>query len=82
MYEGPAPGGLDAEGWRRTRARFMVEAGYATPEEASQYLQACDDTLAAFSRYEEVVIWLDHRLSDQLILIRVLDCSLVKIWAT
>jgi hypothetical protein len=51
----------------------MAEAGYATLEEARQYLQACEDTLAASSRHEEVVIWLDHRLSDQLILIKLLD---------
>jgi hypothetical protein len=73
MYEGPAPGGLEAEAWRETRARFMAEAGYAALEEARQYLKACDDTLAAFPEHEEVVIWLDHRLSDQLILIKVLD---------
>ena len=64
MYEGPAPYGLDAEAWRDARARFMTEAGYATLPDAAQYLKACDDALAAFSRYDEVVIWLDHRLSD------------------
>ncbi len=73
MYEGPAPAGLTAEAWRNTRARFMAEAGYATLEEAQQYLQAHDDVLAAFPRYDEVVIWLDRRLSDQLILVKVLD---------
>jgi hypothetical protein len=73
MYEGPAPAGLDAEAWLDTRARFMPEAGYATPQEAREYLKACDDTLRAFSQHEEVVIRLDHRLSDQLILIKVLD---------
>src|SRR5580698_6291428 len=61
MYEGPAPGGLSGEHWRETRARFMAEAGYATLEEARQYLKACDDTLAAFPQHEEVVMWLDHR---------------------
>jgi hypothetical protein len=73
LYEGPAPAALDADAWRETRALFIAEAGYATAEEARQYLKACDDALAAFSRHEEVVIWLDHRLSDQLILIKVLD---------
>jgi hypothetical protein len=73
LYEGPAPGGLTAEAWRNTRARFLAEVGYATLEEAQQCLQAYDDALAAFPRHDEIVIWLDHRLSDQLILIRVLD---------
>src|SRR5882724_12452403 len=44
MYEGPAQAGLDAEAWRDTRARFLAEAGYATPEQARQYLQDCEDT--------------------------------------
>ncbi len=73
MYEGPAPAGLSAEAWRDARARFMAEAGYATLEEAQHYLKSCDDALAAFRQHEEVVIWLDYRLSDQLILIRALD---------
>jgi hypothetical protein len=74
MYEGPAPAGLDAEAWRETRAQFMAEAGvHETVEEARQYLKACEDTLAAYSKHEEVVIWLSHTLSNQLILIKVLD---------
>lgn len=73
MYEGPAPAGLNAQAWRDARAGFIAESGYATREEAARYLKSCDDALAAFSRHEEVLIWLDHRLSDQLILIRTLD---------
>jgi hypothetical protein len=73
MYEGPAPGGLRAEAWRDMRASFLAGGLFATIEDARQYLKACDDALAAFPQHEEVVIWLDHRLSDQLILIKVLD---------
>src|SRR5438093_4973549 len=74
MFEGPAPAGLDAETWRETRARFMADTGLRqTLEEARQYLKACEDTLTAFSQHEEVVIWLSHTLSNQLILIKVLD---------
>ena len=74
MFEGPAPAGLDPQAWRDTRARFLADIGLcATLDEARQYMQACDDALAAFSQHEHVVIWLDHSLSDQLILIKVLD---------
>jgi hypothetical protein len=55
MYEGPAPAGLDTEAWRETRTRFLAEDGYKTLEEARQYLKACEDTLNAFSQYEEVL---------------------------
>jgi Sigma-70, region 4 len=73
MYEGPAPAGLDDQAWFDVRAHFIAEAGYATLEDARQYQTACENTLAAFSQHDEVVIWLDNKLSNQLILIRVLD---------
>jgi hypothetical protein len=73
MYEGPAPAGLDDQAWFDVRAHFMAEAGYATLEEARQYLKGCENTLAPFSQHDEVVIWLDNKLSNQLILIKVLD---------
>jgi len=73
LYEGPAPAGLTAEAWRDTRARFMAEAGFGTLEETQRYQKSCEDALRAFPQNDEVVIWLDHRLSDQLILIKVLD---------
>ena len=73
MFEGPAPAGLDVEAWIEVRARFIADFHDTTLEEAREYLKGCEATLAAFSKHEEVVIWLDHRLSDQLILIKVLD---------
>ena len=73
MYEGPAPIGLDDQAWFDIRAHFIADAGYATLEDARQYLKACENTLAAFSQHDEVVIWLDNKLSNQLILIKVLD---------
>lgn len=73
MYEGPAPAGLDDHTWLDIRAHFIADAGYATLEDARQYLKTCESTLAAFSQHDEVVIWLDNKLSNQLILIKVLD---------
>lgn len=79
MFEGPAPAGLEAEAWREIRARFIADAGYledGLPDKlaaARQYLKGFEETLAACSRHEEVVLWLDYRLSDQLILIKLLD---------
>src|SRR5262245_30040669 len=73
LFEGPAPARLDSDTWRETRARFMADEGFDSLDRARQYLKNCDDALAAFSQHSEVVIWLDPRLSDQLILIKVLD---------
>lgn len=73
MYEGPAPAGRTDSEWLDVRAGFMADAGYAAPAEARRYLEACQDALAAYPRHEEVVVWLDNKLSNQLILIKVLD---------
>src|ERR1700722_20371714 len=73
MYEGPAPAGLDGQAWFDIRAHFIADAGYATLEAARQYLKAGENTLASFSQHDEVIIWLDKKLSNQLILIKVLD---------
>lgn len=76
MYEGPAPAGPDDDAWIDVRARFLADAGYAPFPDARQYMQSCASTLAAFPRHEEIVLWLDNKLSNQLILIKVLDwCS-------
>ena len=72
MYEGPVPAGLDADTWLETRATFIADR-FGGLEQARAYLRACDDAIAGFTQHDEVVIWLDHRLSDQLILIKVLD---------
>ena len=73
MYEGPAPAGLSDEDWRDVRAGFMAEAGFGTIEETKRYLKSCHDALASYVTQDEVVLWVDHRLSDQLILIKALD---------
>jgi ankyrin repeat protein len=73
MFEGPAPAGLGDEAWNNARAPFLAAVRFSTLEEAHWYLKAYEDALAAFGRYDEVIIWLDHGLSRQLILIKVLD---------
>lgn len=73
MYEGQASDGFDAKGWLEARARFLSGNGRTTLEEAHSYLETFEDSLDAASNYDETVLWLDHRLSDQLILIKLLD---------
>ena len=73
MYEGPAPAGLSSDAWLEARAKFLSGNGNTTFDEAHRYLMSFQDTLDAFSKYQETVLWLDYRLSDQLILIKLLD---------
>jgi hypothetical protein len=72
-YEGPAPAGLDPQSWCNVRAQFLSDKLGFAREDALAYLQASFRTLDAASKHEEIVLWLDYRLSDQLILIELLD---------
>ncbi len=73
MYEGPAPAGVTTQGWLEARARFLSEQGWVSFGDALRYLTTFEDTLGSISEQDETILWLDHRLSDQLILIRLLD---------
>ncbi|MFZ0591755.1 MAG: hypothetical protein WAM39_14920 [Bryobacteraceae bacterium] len=73
MYEGPTPAGITTEAWVDCRASFLSQHSWVSFEEARCYLTAFEETLRSVSGQEETILWLDHRLSDQLILIRLLD---------
>ena len=73
LYEGPAPTGLSSGDLLDLRARFLARNGKTTAAEAYRYLATFEHTLAAVAKYHETILWLDYRLSDQLILVRLLD---------
>jgi hypothetical protein len=73
LYEGPTPAGLPPERWRKVRARYLAECGYAGYEECLADLTAQDRLIEEYRTYDEVVLWFEHDLFDQLQLIRLLD---------
>ena len=73
LHEGPAPGGLPPERWRKVRARYLAESGYDDYDSCLARLTRWDRTLEDFRSYDEVVLWFEHDLFDQLLLIRALD---------
>ena len=72
LHEGPVHSGLSDEEFRRVRLRFHGADGVGSEEQSQRY-RRWDDTLASFPEYDEVVLWFEHDLFDQLILIRHLD---------
>lgn len=71
LHEGPMPSvDADARTRREIRARFIADAGWATYEEAIRTYEKWDEALERFGAYDEVVIWCEHDLFDQLLLIR------------
>lgn len=73
LHEGPAPGGVPPERWRKIRARYLAESGYDDYESCLAGLTHWDRTLEDYRSYDEVVLWFEHDLFDQLLLVRTLD---------
>jgi hypothetical protein len=73
LHEGPVPAGLSLEEMSAARAAFIHEE-YGEDESACRRtFRQRDETLARFRDHEEVVLWFEHDLFDQLQLIQVLD---------
>jgi hypothetical protein len=73
LHEGPTPAGLPPERWRKVRARYLAESGYGGYDECLSSLTEWDRALEEHRSYDEVVLWFEHDLFDQLLLIRTLD---------
>lgn len=74
LHEGPVLSDLDDEQFREARLRYLSAMDrWVPPDEGQAQYRAWDERLASFSEYDEVVLWFEHDLFDQLILIRHLD---------
>jgi Domain of unknown function (DUF1835) len=72
LHEGPCPTTADVTDFREARARYLADAGYAAYDEALEMLVRQDAALHAARGEDEVVLWFEHDLFDQLQLLRVL----------
>lgn len=72
LHEGPVPGGLDLEALSRVRAEFLASQGYDSEGRLVASLAHRDEALIRFREYEEVTLWFEHDLYDQLQLIQIL----------
>jgi hypothetical protein len=73
LHEGPCPAGVSEAEWVETRARYLASRGYARHDDALERLVASDDALRSAGSHDEVVLWFEHDLFDQLILARILS---------
>jgi hypothetical protein len=72
LHEGPCPTTADVTDFREARARYLADAGYAPYDQALETLVQQDAALHAARGQDEVVLWFEHDLFDQLQLLRVL----------
>jgi hypothetical protein len=73
MHEGPVPGVLSLEELTGVRARFLAERGWTSLAKAKRDFARRNATLAGYGDHEEIVLFFEHDLYDQLQLIQVLD---------
>jgi hypothetical protein len=74
LHEGPVPAGLSREQMLETRAAFIASEDWGEGyDEVLATLTAWDERARAFADYDEVVLWLEADLFDQLLLVRHLD---------
>ncbi|HEX9756902.1 MAG TPA: hypothetical protein VGB26_03770 [Nitrospiria bacterium] len=73
LCQGPTPSGLTREQWRATRAKFASDFYNITLDYALNCLSQQDENLKEFLNHKEVILWFEHGLFDQIILIYLLN---------
>jgi len=73
LHEGPVPPALALEELSQVRARFIADSGWGVQAEALAGFARRDAALARFAEHDEVVLWFEHDLYDQLQLVQILD---------
>lgn len=72
LHEGPCLANAPPAEYREARARFLADDGYVSFDEALERLIQSDAALERARDEDEVVLWFEHDLFDQLLLIRLL----------
>jgi len=73
LHDGPVPQTESLADLSDVRARALADFGWATYEQLRADFAERDRTLENFRKFEEVVLWFEHDLYDQLQLIQLLD---------
>lgn len=73
LHDGPVPAGLDLPDLSVIRARFIADCGWGALDDVLESFRQRDARLAAATGEDEVVLWFEHDLYDQLQVLQVLD---------
>ena len=73
LIEGPTPAGRTGAEWRSIRARHLSDVYKVELEKCERELKEQENKLATFADHEEVVLWFEHDLFCQTILLYLLD---------
>ena len=73
LHEGPVPAGLSLAHLSRVRAEWLTRTGLGDLVEIEREFTERDDMLRRYADFDEVVLWFEWDLYDQLQLIQILD---------
>ncbi len=73
MHHGPFPAGLDLEATSVVRAKYLSGGDKYLESEIIRGFTQRDDHLRNSYEYEEIILWFEHDLLDQLQLLQLLD---------
>jgi hypothetical protein len=73
LHEGPIPAGLSLTSLRHVRSRFIASCGWGELAAVQQEFARRDAVLESFPDHQEVVLWFEGDLYDQLQLVQILD---------
>jgi hypothetical protein len=73
LHEGAVPSGFSLQQLSRIRAEWMASQGWGDLELIAQSFAERDKMLMSFREHDEIVLWFEHDLYDQLQLIQILD---------
>lgn len=66
LNDGPVPAGLSLEQTSSLRARYQAERGYGNPIKLIHEFERRDEQIRRAGEFDEVVLWFEHDLYDQL----------------
>ena len=72
LHDGPVPANMNLETLSEVRARYIAGCGWGEVDAVWQGFRTRDARLATFEDHEEVVLWFEHDLYDQLQLLQLL----------
>lgn len=73
LHEGPVPASLSLAELSRVRAEWLTRNGLGDVAEIQRPFTERDDMLRRYADFDEVVLWFEWELYDQLQLIQILD---------
>ncbi len=72
LHEGPVPGELPLEQCSRVRGAYLASRGYGKPIRVLHDFQARDAVIRRAGEFDEIVLWFEHDLYDQLQILQTL----------